>query len=130
MLFPLQRQSALSGGTYPIGRPGGRGGDCGDGRKSGVGRKILQRFTAEAKRRGTGKIHLEASQKGASLCRNPRFEALIGFTQFKEVSKLQRLRPGDNMAPWALKFRSTPAHPAKTAQLFAAPFLLKMSSCN
>lgn len=63
---------------------GGRGGDCCDGRKSGVSRKIVQRFTAEAKRRGTGKIHLEASQKGASLCRKPGFEALNGFTQFKE----------------------------------------------
>ena len=49
-----------------------------------MSRKIVQRFTAEAKRRGTGKIHLEASQKGAALCRKPGFEALNGFTQFKE----------------------------------------------
>lgn len=48
-------------------------------RGAGVGAKIVQWLITEANRRETGKIYLEASQKGASLYRKLGFEALNGY---------------------------------------------------
>lgn len=53
-------------------------------RGGGVGGKIVQWLIAEANRRGTGKIYLEASKKGASLYRKLGFEDLNGYMKLKE----------------------------------------------